>query len=301
MEEEKDLGHWRRLAFGCIVDCNGEGREGPGSARATGLIMGLGARKKVRVHLIHWHADEAKERARRLQTAGYMVACDVPSPNVLRDLRRRPPGAVVIDLSRLPSQGRDVAVALRHVESTRRVPLVFVDGEDSKVTRIRELIPDAVYTSWPRMRSSLHNAIANPPRNPVTFKSVFGAYAKTPLAKKLGITADTDVALVDAPAGFEATLEPLPEGVTIRRGLQDAPDVTIWFTTTRERMERGIERASRHVGRGGLWILWPKKTSQLGRDLTQPVVRRVAEGAGLVDYKIAAIDDTWTGLRFARR
>ena len=99
--------------------------------------MGLGARKKPRVQLIHWHAGEAREHARSLEAAGYVVAHDVPAPSMLRDLQRRPPAAIVIDLSRLPSQGRDIAVALRHAESTRRVPLVFVDGEDTKVARIR--------------------------------------------------------------------------------------------------------------------------------------------------------------------
>lgn len=226
---------------------------------------------------------------------------ELPGPGLLHDLRRRPPAALVIDLTRLPSQGRDFAVALRHHEATRRVPIVFVDGAPEKVAKIRALIPDAVFTTWSRLQKSLRQAIARPPADPVTFKSVFGAYAKTPLAKKLGILENRDVALVDAPRGVETLLAPLPQGTSLRRHLRGKPDITVWFVTSRRQLERRIDTLSRHATRGGLWIAWPKKSSPRTSDVTQSVVRKVGEAAGLVDFKVAAIDGTWTGLRFTHR
>lgn len=244
---------------------------------------------------------EARRHAQALDAAGYLVRYEPPGPALLHDLRRRPPAALVINLSRLPSQGRDLAVAIRHHAATRLVPIVFVDGDPEKVAKIRALIPDAVYTTWSRVRKSLRQAIARPPAHPVAFKSVFGAYAKTPLARKLGIVDARDVALVDAPNGFENLLAPLPRGTSLRRHLRGKPDLTVWFVTTRKQLERRIDTLSRHAVRGGLWIAWPKKGSQRASDLTQSAVRKVGETAGLVDFKVAAFDETWTGLRFTRR
>ena len=114
-----------------------------------------------RVQLIHWNAAEAEEQADRLRAAGYEVAYDLSPLDLLRQLRRSPPSAVVINLSRLPVQGRDVALAVRHHKSTRRVPLVFVDGQPEKIERVRLHLPDAVYTPRRRIRSSLKPAIAH--------------------------------------------------------------------------------------------------------------------------------------------
>src|SRR5713226_4460984 len=100
-----------------------------------------------RVRLIHWNAAEAKQKADRLRSAGYVVKYDKFTPNLLRE-RENPPNAVVIDLSRWPSQGRDVAMALRSYKSTRTVPLVFVDGEPEKVEGDKAQIPDALYPNW---------------------------------------------------------------------------------------------------------------------------------------------------------
>ena len=98
------------------------------------------------MRLIHWNEAEAKEKADRLRSAGYVVEYDKFTPSLLRE-RENPPGAVIIDLSRLPSQGRDVAMALRSYKTTRTIPLVFVDGELEKVEIIKAQIPDADYTN----------------------------------------------------------------------------------------------------------------------------------------------------------
>ena len=100
------------------------------------------------MHLVHWNAGEAGERAGWLRDAGFEVRCEPLSPAELRRLGEDPPDAVVVDLGRLPSQGRDLAMQIRIRKTTRHVPLVFVDGAPEKVARIQSQLPDAVYTTW---------------------------------------------------------------------------------------------------------------------------------------------------------
>jgi hypothetical protein len=253
------------------------------------------------IRLIHWNAAEATERAAPLLSVGYAVAYESFSAATLREMRENPPDAVVIDLTRLPSQGRDIGLLLRKYKTTRHVPLVFVEGDPNKVARIKEFLPDAVYSEWSRIRSSLKRAMAHPPKDVVVPESSFAAYAGAPLVKKLGIKANSAVALVNAPHGFEKTLGELPEGSTLRRQARGRCDLILWFPPSRADLERRIERIREQVGRDGLWIVWPKKASGIATDLAQVVVRRIGLASGLVDYKVCAIDETWTGLRFARR
>ncbi|MEJ2737640.1 MAG: hypothetical protein P8189_29470, partial [Anaerolineae bacterium] len=126
-----------------------------------------------RVRLLSWNRTEAAERAEQLQSAGFGVIHEPLDAAGLRALRQDPPSAVVIDLGRAPSPGRDVALGLRKYRATRDVPLVFVGGEPKKVARIKELLPDAVYTNWDDVGRSLERAIAHPPAEPVVPESVF--------------------------------------------------------------------------------------------------------------------------------
>jgi CheY-like chemotaxis protein len=257
-----------------------------------------------RVCLIHWKAAEAEERAARLRAAGH--TCDVLHDGAevratLKSLAEDPPSAVVIDLSRLPSQGRDVALLIRTRKPTRHVPLVFVEGDADKVARVKEALPDAVYTSWGRIRSSLKKAIAKPPEEPVVPRSAMAGYAGAPLLKKLGIKENAVVALVGAPQGFEAVLGQLPPGAVVRRQVRGRCDLVLCFVRNRKELERRIERMRAVVGEGGVWMIWPKKSSPMAADVSQNDVRQAGLAAGLVDYKICAIDADWSGLRFARR
>jgi hypothetical protein len=170
-----------------------------------------------------------------------------------------------------------------------------------KGARTRELLPDATYTTWGRLRSSLKRAMAHPPADPVVPGSVLAGYSGTPLPKKLGIKANSVVGLVDAPPGFEKTLGELPKGATLRRQTRGRPSLTLWFTRSRKDLERGIKRMVPLAGNGGLWIVWPKKGSGITSDLSETVVRGAGLGAGLVDFKVCAVDATWSGLRFTRR
>ncbi len=254
-----------------------------------------------RVRLIHWNRPTAEEQAVRLRASGYDVEHEPLTSLGLTALRRRPPDAVVIDLSRIPSRGRDVGVALRGFKATRRVPLVFVGGAPDKVATVKKLLPDAAYTTWARIEVTLKQAMARPPADPVVPGSSMAGYARTPLPKKLGIKSGSTVALLDAPQRFERTLGDLPKGVKLRRDARARSDITIWFVRSWRELER---RVSGIVGRsesGGLWIAWPKQSSGLETDLSGNIVRERGLATGMVDFKIAAIDDTWSALRFSLR
>jgi hypothetical protein len=181
------------------------------------------------------------------------------------------------------------------------VPLVLVGGDEAKVARIRELLPDATYTEWEEIASALTQAINNAPADPVVPESNLAGYSGTPLPKKLGIKANSVVLLIDAPEDFEETLGALPEKVTLRRQARGTADLVIWFTMSRQALEERIDYVAKLAGAGGLWIAWPKKASGVTTDVSEPVVREIGLAAGLVDYKVCAIDATWSGLRFTRR
>jgi hypothetical protein len=127
-------------------------------------------------------------------------------------------------------------------------------------------------------------------------------YSGTPLPKKLGIKEAHRVALLDAPDDIERLLGDLPPGVTVLRSARAPLDVVVWFVTERRILERRLpELAARLDRAGGLWICWPKKASGVTTDVTENVARDAALALGLVDNKVCAIDETWSGLRIVYR
>jgi len=127
-------------------------------------------------------------------------------------------------------------------------------------------------------------------------------YSGTALPQKLGIREGCRLAVIAPPAGFPATLGPLPDGVQVRDQARGRLDVIVFFVTRRNELARrfpGFARALEPAG--GLWIAWPKKTSGVATDLAFDAVQGVGLAAGLVDNKVAAIDPTWSGLRFVHR
>ena len=128
-----------------------------------------------------------------------------------------------------------------------------------------------------------------------------GGYSGTPLPKKLGIKEASTVVLVSAPDRFEQTLGELPQGARLRHGNRGARQITIWFVTSSKELERRLEAIAASVGEGTLWVAWPKQSSDMAGDVTEDGVRDVALPRGLVDTKVCAIDETWSGLRLTRR
>jgi len=253
------------------------------------------------VRLIHWKESEAAAKVALLEKMGYKVEYSLLDNDGLRQMRKDPPTAFVVDLDRLSSQGRDFALGIRIHKATRYVPMVFVGGALEKVDGIKTLLPDAVYTNWDQLEDPLRKAIDSPPSDPVVPTSVMAGYSGTPLPKKLGIKESAVVALVNAPPGIKGILGELPQGAVLRSGLQSIGDLTLWFVRSRAELENGLGEMVDFGESAGLWIIWPKKSSGVESDLTQNIVRKIGLASGLVDFKISAIDKTWSGLRFTKR
>ena len=127
-------------------------------------------------------------------------------------------------------------------------------------------------------------------------------YSGTPLVRKLGIKPASRLALIGAPDGFDATLGELPADVSVRRRVQGPLDVVVAFFVRGAELERRLAGlASALDPAGGLWIAWPKRASGVATDVNENVVRELGLAAGLVDNKVCAIDETWSGLRLVYR
>lgn len=279
---------------------------------------------------MHWHALEAAEYAAVLCDAGHAVTpfSDSRAGDALKRVRHDPPEAFVLVLDRLPSHGRAVAQWLRETKATRQVPLVFVGGEAAKVEQIRALLPDATYTTWPQLEKDLEAAIRNAPtatvrpngarrsrnagsREPRAADRPGGdqpgqgglaGYSATPLVRKLGIKAGSAVLLLGAPGAFETMLGTLPPDVSLRRQARSKGDVVLLFALSVADLEKRFPAATRALSPGGrLWLAWRKKAAGSSTDLGESQVRAFGLQHGFVDYKICAIDPTWSGLCFSRR
>lgn len=127
-------------------------------------------------------------------------------------------------------------------------------------------------------------------------------YSGTPLSKKLGIAAGAVVATVDAPDHLAELLEPLPDRVTLRTGARGRPDLSLVFCHSVADLRRRVEQLWRLAFPDRVvWVCWPKKSSDLFRDLTEDGVRAEVLGRGLVDVKVCAVDDDYSGLKLMVR
>ncbi|MFL5313321.1 MAG: DUF3052 domain-containing protein [Myxococcales bacterium] len=125
-------------------------------------------------------------------------------------------------------------------------------------------------------------------------------YSGTPLPQKLGIRPGGRIRFVAAPDEFARALGALPAGV--RFAPRGAADVVVFFTDRSTELRRRFAQLARGLDTaGGLWIAWPKKASGMATDLDENAVREIGLAAGLVDNKVCAIDETWSGLRFVFR
>ena len=253
------------------------------------------------VRLVHFDEDEGLERRKQLEALGFDAAFDFDGGLMLvtKLIKSTLPDAVVIDLSRIPSHGRAVAQSVREAKYSRHVPLVFVGGEPDKVKRTRQLIPDAVYTTWGRIKTSLPKAIAKPPKNPIApnHNLAWG----TPLVAKLGVKPGFKVALLASPKGFASTLKPLPAKVAFTARVDPAVDMIMAFAKSNRELQAHLIALQGIAGRQTLWLVWPKKASGVKTDLDGNVVRNCGLATGWVDFKVCSVDDTWSGLAFKRR
>ena len=127
-------------------------------------------------------------------------------------------------------------------------------------------------------------------------------YSGRSLVDRLGIKPGARVALLNAPRGYRATLGRLPPGVRVANAIRGQFPFIQYFTTARADLERRVPTLLRGLEpAGALWISWPKKAAGVATDITEDVVRAVALPRGLVDVKVAAVDEVWSGLKLVRR
>lgn len=127
-------------------------------------------------------------------------------------------------------------------------------------------------------------------------------YSGTPLARKLGIKANMQVLMVNAPDSLMGDLEPLPEGVRFGTEASELVDMLLFFTKSRAVLEGNFGRFSAQIRRNGMvWVCWPKKAAKVPTDLNGNVVRELGLATGMVDVKVCAVDKVWSGLKFVIR
>jgi len=127
-------------------------------------------------------------------------------------------------------------------------------------------------------------------------------YSGTPLPKKLGIREQFRVLLLDAPADVKAELKSALAGCKMAKDGEGALDFSMIFVKAAADLEQKFSQVSRQLAPAGmLWVSWPKKSSGLATDLNENEIRRIGLEAGLVDVKVCAVSDVWSGLKFVIR
>jgi CheY-like chemotaxis protein len=242
-----------------------------------------------------------------LREAGFSVdTSPLGTSGLIGQFREKPPAAVLIDLDRLPSHGREVAIVLRNSKSTRYIPIIFAGGLAEKVDRVRRELPDAFFTDWKKVAVALKKAlkrgirgVATEPVQPVAHMQ---RYAGSSLVKKLGLKPGMKVAVLAAPDDFEGTLGELPEGVELQAKMTRETVMAIWFVRSRRELGAELEYLiARLPERGGIWIVHPKQAGRYRVDFNQRDVVATGFAAGLAVAKVCAVDADWSGLKFTRK
>jgi CheY-like chemotaxis protein len=253
-----------------------------------------------RVRIIHWRPAEAASLIDSVRAAGFHPEYDgeMNGPAISRAIRARLPDAVLIDLSRLPSHGREIGIWLRGIKATRHIPLVFVNGEGEKLERVRKDLPDAAYATPADLKDVLRASCRGVAHDPLVPPQMMERYKEKPAAQKLGIVADSSVAVMNAPRDYAHALGELPENVDFFEDPRAVHSVTLWFVPDLETLLAALPRMRAIAAKTKLWIVWRK--GKEGR-ISQNAIRETAIEGGLVDYKICSLDTQWSGILFARK
>ena len=127
-------------------------------------------------------------------------------------------------------------------------------------------------------------------------------YSGTQLPKKLGIKEGMTVVLIDPPSNYRELVEPLPKGVSVSESSSKDADIVHLFTNSRHGLFRGIDDARRAIKQdGAIWVSWYKRAAKLPTEITEDTIREAALPLGLVDVKVCAVDEKWSGLKLVIR
>jgi hypothetical protein len=249
-----------------------------------------------RVRIVHWKAPEASPLIEACRACGVDVEYDdVAFSDLAKMIRQKPPDVLVIDLTFLPSHGRESAIYLRRTKYARHIPLIFVDGAPDKVEIVRRQLPDATFTARKQLCQRIKSALKRRATDPILPAGPMERYGSRTVAQKLGIRENSAVALIDPPRDYAAALGILPANVELIEDPETLHPTTLWFVCEPHAYQAGLSRIAAMAGRTKLWVVWRKG------QLTDKLVREAAIEAGLVDYKICAVNERWSGMAFARR
>jgi hypothetical protein len=244
-----------------------------------------------------------------LRHAGYRVIADPPenAGGMVRYFRELAPDAVVIDLDRLPSHGRELGLSLRASKSTSHLRLVFAGGLPAKIELVRAAIPDAIFTPWnDGVAAAIERAIAQPDSPRLPSREPSRKTGPGSLERKLDIKPQTHFVIVSVNRNENALLDELltsvPEEAVRQRRVDATTTLALFPIATRRDLLRAFEQARSSLPlKASLWIVHPKQTSRLAGDFNQDDVREAGLAHGFVDYKVCAVDKDWSALKFARR
>jgi len=253
------------------------------------------------IKLISWH-ENIKKKVAALKQAG--VRIDIAPltrlSGAVGELARLNPAVLVLDLDKLPSNSREIALVLRSSKSARHIPVLFAGGAPEKTVRIRTEYPEGIFAEWPEVPQALAKLLRQPPPTPSVLPP--RDFSTTPLLKKLGIQADMQIACIAAPDAFEELLGDLPENAIVTTGITPKTALALCFVRSLDDLAATLDLLTLRLPKQvSVWIIHPKRAGRYRVDFNQNHVRDRALEVGLVDYKVCSIDADWSALKFAWR
>jgi CheY-like chemotaxis protein len=257
-------------------------------------------RADTAICLICWDKDRAEFLEKLLGGEGFRVT--VVSESVsgriayFRDLNVE---AVVIDLSRMPSHGREIGAALSASKSTRHLPLIFLGGQPEKVERVRRELPEAVFAGWEDAAATIRSAMIAGPTQKAMRPAQRMEIGGRSLARKLGVKQAVPVVLW---GDAEFLVELLGDFPVVKRMQGKVAHLCLCVTRAASDVEAAFETVGAVYPEGTLmWIIHPKQSGKMHADFNQNDVRGIGLAHGWVDFKVCAVDADWSGLAFAKR
>jgi hypothetical protein len=253
------------------------------------------------IKLISWH-DEVKTKAASLKQPGVRIdaAPLISLSGVVGELAHLNPATLVLDLDKLPSHSREIALAIQSSKSARHIPILFAGGDTEKTARIRTENPTGVFASWHDAPQALAALLKQPPPTPPIRPP--RDFSATPLSKKLGIRPGMQIAFLAAPDAFEELLGDMPDTTIVTTRIAPKTELALCFVRSLKDLAATLDLLTLRLSKqASVWIAHPKRAGKYHVDFTQNHVRDHALAVGLVDYKVCSIDNDWSALKFAWR
>jgi hypothetical protein len=253
------------------------------------------------IRFISWHED-IKTKVAALKQPGVRINAEpqIRLSGIVGELARLNPAVLVLDLDKLPSRSRDIALALRSTKSARHIPILFAGGAPEKTVRIRSEHPDGIFAGWSEATRALAALLRQPPPTPSILPP--RDFSATPLPKKLGIRDGMEIALIAAPDAFEELLGDLPENVILATRFTPKTGLALCFIRSLKDLTATLDLLTLRLPKqAAVWIVHPKSAGKYRVDFNQNHVRDHSLAVGLVDYKVCSIDKDWSALKFAWR